>query len=281
MGGRAARMARSGDKTAQRIVQADKVHNQTVEIVRAELIRRRIHFSEGSIASLNSTLRKKISAADLTITIGGDGTALGASHFIREGAMLSVNSAPGDSVGHFCSLDAQNFPARLDDILKGRWKPSELARIEVALDFKVLPELALNDLLIAHESPGSTTRYLISVRNHEEEHRSSGIWISTAAGSTAAIRSAGGTVMSLKSRRLQFLVRELYRAPGNSYRLAKGMASPDSEIIIASKMTEGRIFIDGSKTCYEFPFGVRANIRAADHNLRIFLSKQQLKQRST
>ena len=87
--------------------------------------------------------------------------------------------------------------------------------------------------------------------------------------------------MSLKSRRLQFLVRELYRAPGNSYRLAKGMASPDSEIIIASKMTEGRIFIDGSKTCYEFPFGVRANIRAADHNLRIFLSKQQLEQRST
>lgn len=274
-GGRAARLARAGDSTASRIVGAHRQHIETVEAVRGALKARRIDYLEASIGTLTPALKRGLARADLVITVGGDGTALGASHYIRDGRMVSVNSAPGDSVGHYCSLSAGDFAGGLDDILSGRWKPFELARIEVRLDGRPLPELALNDLLIAHQSPASTTRYLLRLGAIEEEHRSSGIWISTASGSTAAIHSAGGSVMPLGSRKLQYLVRELYCVSGTRYRLAKGMTPAGGGLTIASKMPEGRLYIDGSKTCYNFHFGVRADISISDHPLRMYLSKGQ------
>src|SRR5262249_6739284 len=113
------------------------------------------------------------------------------AHYVGDGMVIGVNSAPGDSVGHFCSANRENFAERLDAILDLKWRPVELARLQVTLDGKPLQELALNDVLVAHYSPAATTRYLIEVGDHFEEHRSSGVWISTAAGSTAGIGSAG------------------------------------------------------------------------------------------
>ncbi len=271
-GGRAASFARSGDATAKRILHADAEHQRTIEAVRQALSKRKIAFGEASLVSLHARVKGQLAISDLVISIGGDGTALGASHYIRGGAMIGVNSAPGDSVGHFCSVNRKNFAEWLDAILSGKWKPRELARLQIALDEKPLPELALNDVLIAHDCPASTTRYLIKVGRREEEHRSSGIWISTAAGSTAGIGSAGGKKMPLGSKRIQYLVRELYREPKRSYALTRGFIETGDDITIASKMAAGEMYIDGAKTRYEFPFGTRARISAAEFGLKIFLN---------
>ncbi len=185
--------------------------------------------------------------------------------------MLGVNSAPGDSVGHFCSVNRTNFAERLDAILELKWRPVELARLQVTLDGKILPELALNDVLIAHYCPAATTRYLIEIGERVEEHRSSGVWISTAAGSTAGIGSAGGRRMPLRSRHIQFLVRELYYEPEREYELTRGLVPPDSGVTIASKMPDGRLYIDGARTQYLFPFGARAHIEIAEKSLKLFL----------
>jgi NAD+ kinase len=271
-GGRAASLAKAGDATAKRLLAANAEHNRTVEEVRRALRRHKITFAESSLAGMDAQLKGQLAISDLVISIGGDGTALGASHYIRGGLMLGVNSAPGDSVGHFCSVNRKNFEARLDAILCGKWKPKELARLQITLDEKPLPELALNDVLIAHDCPASTTRYLIKVGRREEEHRSSGIWISTAAGSTAGIGSAGGKKMPLGSKRIQYLVRELYREPKRSYALTRGFIEAGDEITIASKMAAGEMYVDGAKTRYEFPFGTRTKVTAAEHGLKIFLN---------
>ncbi|MCG3162652.1 MAG: NAD kinase [Acidobacteria bacterium] len=270
-GGRAASFARKGDETAKRLLHADGEQKRTVDAVRRALKARKIAFDEGSLIKLNAALKRRLAAADLVISVGGDGTLLGASHYVRDGVMLGVNSAPGDSVGHFCSVNRQNFAERLDAILDLKWRPVELARLQVTLDGKRLPELALNDVLIAHYCPAATTRYLIEAGGHVEEHRSSGVWISTAAGSTAAIGSAGGRRMPLRSRDIQFLVRELYREPDHEYELARGLLPHDSGVTIASKMPDGRLFIDGARTQYLFPFGARAHIEVAEKNLKLFL----------
>jgi len=271
-GGRAAELARSGDATAKRILHADVEQQRTIETVRQSLAKRKIVFAETSLVNADARVKGQLAISDLVITIGGDGTALGASHYVRGGMMLGVNSAPGDSVGHFCSANRKNFAARLGAILSGKWKPKELARLQVALDEKPLPELTLNDVLIAHECPASTTRYLLKVGRREEEHRSSGIWISTAAGSTAGIGSAGGRKMPLGSKRIQYLVRELYCEPKRSYALTRGFVEADENIVVASKMTAGEMYIDGAKTRYDFPFGTRAKVTVAEHSLKIFLN---------
>ncbi len=271
-GGRVARLARSGDATACRLLSASDEHHCTIAEVRDALARQQLAFTEFPLQQITAAARRAIAAADLVITIGGDGTVLGSSHYVRQGMLLGVNSAPGDSVGYFCHATRLTFARRLADILAARWRPVELARLAVTLAGKTLPQLALNDVLIAHDCPAATTRYLLSVGSHEEEQRSSGLWVSTAAGSTAGIHSAGGAVLPKRSRRLQYLVRELYREPGRCYRLTHGFIAPGHEIGIASKMPQAHLYLDGARTAYPFPFGARAVVRLADHGLRIFLT---------
>jgi NAD+ kinase len=276
-GGRAAQLAQQGDATARRLIRADAEHQRTLEAVRQALTRRRISFAEAFLSKLNARFKRQLATADLVITIGGDGTVLGASHYVRRGLLLGVNSAPGDSVGHFCSVTRADFAARLDAILSSSWKPVTLARLAVLLDGQPLPELALNDVLIAHASPAATTRYLIQLGQREEEQRSSGIWIATAAGSTAGIHSAGGRVMPLRSARLQYLVRELYRETHGGrvrdYQLVRGFVEPHESLSIASKMPDGWLYLDGARTAYRFPFGTRARLQAAETRLKIFLNR--------
>lgn len=270
-GGRAASFAHKGDETAKRLLHSDGEHKRAVQAVRRALKSRKIAFAESPIVPLNAALKRQLAASDFVVSVGGDGTLLRASQYVRDGMMIGVNSAPGDSVGHFCTANRENFADRLDAILTLKWRPVELARLQVTLDGKILPELALNDVLIAHYCPAATTRYLIEVGDQVEEHRSSGVWISTAAGSTAGIGSAGGRRMPLRSRHIQFLTRELYREPDREYQLTRGLAPPDSGFTIASKMPDGRLYIDGARAQYQFPFGARAHIEIAQENLKLFL----------
>ena len=274
-GGRAAQMARQGDATARRILSSDAEQQRTLAVVRKTLATHRINFVEFSAHDFSAQEKRQINAADLVITIGGDGTALGTSHYITAGTMLGVNSAPGDSVGHFCHTHRRNFAERFAHILSDRWKPTLLARLAVTLDDKPLPELALNDVLIAHDCPAATTRYIITNGGQSEEQRSSGIWIATAAGSTAGIKSAGGKVMPLGSQRLQYLVRELYREPQRSYTLTHGFLHPTDELVVASKMQTAHLYLDGARTAYAFPFGSRAKLKRADCQLKLFIAERR------
>src|SRR4030095_13321415 len=108
-GGRAATFARKGDETAKRLLHADAEQKRAVDAVRRALKSRKIDFAETSLSKLNSTLRRQLAVADLVISVGGDGTLLSASHYVRDGMMIGVNSAPGDSVGHFCSANRGTF----------------------------------------------------------------------------------------------------------------------------------------------------------------------------
>jgi NAD+ kinase len=269
-GGAAARMARRGDPTARRLYGAHREHERTLDAVRGALRERGLAASEIPGDPLDASARRLLGRADLVVTIGGDGTLLAASHHVTTGAVLGVNSAPGDSIGHFCCTRRALFLATLDAILAGRLRPVALARLALRIDGRRLREPALNDVLVAHPIPAATTRYALTVGGRTEEHRSSGLWISTAAGSTAGIRSAGGQVMPRGSRRLQYLVRELLREPGRRYRLEHGFVTPPAGLTVSSKMQEGRLWVDGARTVYPFPFGARLSVTTSAPPLRIF-----------
>ena len=69
----------------------------------------------------------------------------------------------------------------------------------------------LNDILVCHHNPGAMSRYFLTVEGTREEQRSSGVWIATAAGSSGGLHSAGGKVLTQKSKEFQYRPRELYR----------------------------------------------------------------------
>ena len=209
-------------------------------------------------------------AWDLIVTLGGDGTLLWASHLADSSTpMLAINSAPDTSVGYFCAGDGHNVHEVLAAALEGGLKSSRLARMRVDVGDKVLSTRVLNDALYCHESPAATSRYILEYAGDQERQMSSGVWVGPAAGSTAAIRSAGGKVLATGSQKIQFVVREPYRGVDNKYRLVKGMVPPGDDLRIASRMTKGRIFLDGTQKVYSIGIGDRIRMTLSDEPLTL------------
>ena len=268
-GGNAALLAASGRRVARTVAPAAAEHERTLAAVLAALARHGVEPLVTGVAP-DAAARRALGRARLVISVGGDGTLLAASHHVTTAALLGVNSAPRDSVGHFALARRETIARVLDAIAAGRLRPFAVTRIRTLLDGADLGTLALNDVLVSHGHPAATSRYLLRRGRLAEEHRSSGLWIATAAGSTGGIRSSGGAVMPLRSRRLQFRARELYRRPGVVHRLASGFIPPGEGLVVESQMEAGWLFVDGSRIGHSFPFGARAELRAAPEPLRLY-----------
>lgn len=209
---------------------------------------------------------------DFVISVGGDGTFLEAARQITTQPILGVNSDPERSVGAFCSVTRDNFEVALDQVLSGAYQTVPLNRMFLSRDDKPLRFLALNDVLIAHASPSAMSKYQLTVGDATEDHRGSGLWICTAAGSTGGIRSAGGKVMARRSKRLQYKSRELYSAGANQYQLCGAIMPVACPFIIESRMREGCAYIDGAHMRIALPFASRLEIRNADYTLRMMVN---------
>lgn len=271
--------------------------------------RRKVH--EDAINFCQDVLRKKavdwqaicrntlsqdsqpIHNVDLVVTIGGDGTLLQASHFMDDSVpVLGVNSDPTQvqeveefseefdatrSTGHLCAATIGNFEQVLDDILDDRRTPSNLSRMSICLNSQLLPTYALNDALLAHPCPATVSRCSFKIKR--EGHpcsplvhcRSSGLRVSTAAGSTAAMLSAGGFAMPILSQDLQYMVREPI-SPGAAYSsLMHGLLKPDQSMVASWFSKDGVIYIDGSDVSYSIKYGDTIEMSSKAPVLKVFL----------
>lgn len=245
-------------ETKASLLRSHRENLATIEAVKRALEKLRLKFRVTSRADLHPA--RPGSEPDLFVSVGGDGTFLETSHQVRKGLILGVNSSPEHSVGFFCAATRQSFERVLARALTGRLETILLHRLEVTLRGRVLPHLALNDILVTPQNPGATARYTLRVGRVKEAHRSSGIWISTAAGSTAGIRAAGGAILPLGSDRLHWAVRELYVPPGKRRpRLDAGVLARGREIRVVSTMLDGAVFVDGPR--HRYPLGLGDEVR--------------------
>lgn len=207
---------------------------------------------------------------DLIVTLGGDGTLLWASH--RVGAdvpVVAINTAPEHSVGFFCAGDTRVLHAVLEQALRGKLPALSLARMHVEVGGKLVSNRVLNDVLFCHECPASTVRYALRLGRAREEHKSSGLWVGPAAGSTAAQRSAGGQVLPIRSRELQFVVREPYDLRRHPLRLARGVVRPGATLHIESHIRAGRLFVDGPHEQRVVEMASQIALRVSDEPLTL------------
>ena len=212
---------------------------------------------------------KPIEGYDLVITTGGDGTILETSKYVKDTPILGVNSDPVGSVGFFTGANKDSFEKVIDAVLDSSINYLDINRIQIYLNDQKVKDLVLNDILITHSIPAATSRYIIRLNGKEESHRSSGLWISTSAGSTAAIRSAGGTPMPIESQQFQYLVREFYDRGSNKYSLLKGILDFNESFQIISQMRLGRLYIDGPYFDHPFTIGDILTLQKSEYPLRL------------
>lgn len=267
---RVERLLRRGDPTVATMRAAHEAHEATVREIDAALAKLGV-----TVVSRGGPRSKIVSRVDLVLTVGGDGTLLSASHQIGAGVpLLGINSAPQSSVGFFCIHTKRPLVEMVERALRGGLPGIELSRMRVDLNGKKVHGRVLNEALFCHASPAATSRYILRVprsgaRPGSEDQRSSGIWVGPAAGSTAAQKSAGGRVLPLTSRRLQYVVREPYTPAGGHFRYAKGLVADDGTLELRSKMREAKVFLDGHQNVFDVGIGDVLHMRRCEEPLLV------------
>jgi NAD+ kinase len=267
-------LVEAGDETVRRMLPGHIDHIETIEETRKALA----DLGAEVVWHDHPHTFEVEGRCDLVVTVGGDGTLLGASHGIGPGiALLGVNSAPAHSIGFFCAARKGQVREALASALDGTLERVELTRMRVELNGSRLHDRVLNEALFCHESPAATSRYILRLQAPsrgdeqavvvEDEHKSSGLWIGPAAGSTAAQQSAGGRVLPLDSPDLQFVAREPYRPHGQPPGMTLGIVADGQSLTVKSRMRQGRVFLDGDRLVHDVTIGDVLTMRRSNESL--------------
>lgn len=243
---------------------AHEEHVHSLEVLRNTLRTHGLEFQEVHAGDAKPTTQ-----FDCVIAMGGDGTLITSSHYISDATPLIGIRSSSASVGFLCAGDHEHIPAIIEAFRSKQLRYTERQRLTAHIHRRDGSKesssiAALNDFLFAAESPAATTKYKICFLDRIEAHKSSGIWISTATGSTAAIGAAGGTFMGPADKHFQFLVRELYQKSEEGLFLNHGFSDPKSDSFwIESQSPSSILALDGEKLVMKVGFGERISFTQA------------------
>jgi hypothetical protein len=219
------------------------------------------------------------------VVVGRDGLVANVAKYVSDLPIVAVNPDPE-------RIDGVLLPFRVDQARQAVQRASEnRARIrEVTLAEVNLNDgqrlLAFNDFFVGCQSHVSA-RYVLQAGDRSEPQSSSGIIVSTGAGSTGWLSSifnmaegfahwTGGGVrrqikLAWEDRRLVWVVREPFRSKQSEADLVAGWLDQESELVIESLMPLGGvIFSDGVESDFlEFTSGTVARIRVARQRAKL------------
>jgi NAD+ kinase len=256
-------LVKARDPSALRLLRAHNAHIGSLEAAKKTLTKLGV---DAKFRHRSDHTHTK--GVDLVVTLGGDGTLLWASHRVAWGTpIVAINTAPKDSVGYFCAGTRRDMEGLLAAALSGELPQTKLTRMQVSVNDEVLSQRVLNDALYSHECPASTSRYTLRLGRTHEPHKSSGVWVGPAAGSSAAQRSAGGKLLPIDAEDLQFVVREPYEADGTRYQLKKGLVARGQTLKLQSHIRAGRLYLDGPHGAFPVDMAARIEFQKSPDSL--------------
>jgi NAD kinase len=197
---------------------------------------------------------------DVIVTLGQDGLVANTAKYVGGQPILAVNPDPERFDGVLLPFEPPGLGPNLERTLEGksRMRPVTLAEARLKDGQRLL---AFNDLFIGVQSHTSA-RYRIEYGGSTENHSSSGIIVSTGAGSTGWLSSifnqtsgilsflGGRPVKPLRiewgEQKLVFVVREPFLSRHSQAGIVAGVLLPDRPLTLESQMpTGGVIFSDG------------------------------------
>jgi len=213
----------------------------------------------------NSLIRSDLEGVDFVISIGGDGTALSASHYLENKPLLAVNSDPGKSEGALTTINIDELERKLVQIRKGDVKTEKLERISVSVNGKIVEPIALNEVFISNSKAYLVSRYNLRVGDKVEEQKSSGLIFSTGTGSTAWFKSSGGEPFGIDEKFIKMIVREPLLGRLGKFNVLNHTIE-EGESVIVEILTPSVLAIDSIREI-ELKKGDEVKIRISDKPL--------------
>ncbi|MGI9203489.1 MAG: hypothetical protein ACR2Q3_05745 [Woeseiaceae bacterium] len=220
---------------------------------------------------------------DLVITIGQDGLVSNTAKYLNGQPIFAINPDPELYDGVLLPFGAGEFRPFLNAALNGEVDSSTVTLAQASSsDGQQL--LAFNDFFVGARSHVSA-RYKIEIADQSEMHSSSGIIISTGAGSTGWLQSvyagAAGVINALggevtpppndgrlpwDSEQLIYSVREPFPSQVTQCSMVHGHLSVEAPLRLTSHMpANGVIFSDGVEADFlEFNSGATLTIAPAE-----------------
>jgi len=226
--------------------------------------------------------------SDAIVPVGQDGLVANTAKYVGEQPIIAVNPDPERFDGILLRYSPGETRAALLSLLEGRSRERKVTLAEAQLeDGQRL--LGFNDLFIGARTHVSA-RYRIGFGGRTEPHSSSGVLVSTGAGSTGWLSSVfamAGAVSSFsggkpgrplhlewEDPRLVFVVREPYVSRHSKAGIAAGLIEAGGELILESQMPSGGvIFSDGVEAdALDFNSGARVHIHAASRKTHLIVN---------
>lgn len=226
------------------------------------------------------------SKKNIIIVIGQDGLVANTAKYSDNLPIIAVNPDIERYDGILLPFNTMNFIEGVENVLTNKFNSKIMSFAEAKLnDGQRL--LAFNDLFIGASSHVSA-RYKISFKNKTEQHSSSGIIISTSAGSTGWLSSIfnmayGVTNIfeknltlkqpNLKEKDLLFAVREPFKSIRTQTEMTAGIIRNNTLTIESFMPNNGIIFSDGiEKDFLNFNSGSIATIGIAKETAIIVMN---------
>src|SRR5215471_3554300 len=227
-------------------------------------------------------------ATDLVVTLGQDGLVANTAKYVGAQPIVGVNPEPSRFDGVLLPFLPDQARSAVAQVIDGKAHIHEVTLAEATLqDGQRL--LAFNDLFIGARSDVSAL-YRITCGKESEVQSSSGVLISTGAGSTGWMSSVfnmasgvarlcgGSTVKAIRipweDHRLMFVVREPFLSRHSQAGIVAGMLQPGKQLVVESLMPSGGvIFSDGMEADFiQFNSGAIATVQAAAQTARLVVS---------
>lgn len=224
------------------------------------------------------------SESHLIVVIGQDGLVANTAKYSKGIPIVAVNPDKQRYDGVLLPFDTSDFIMGVESVVSNNYESKTMRFAEALLnDGQRL--LAFNDLFIG-ASTHISARYKISYNNKVEEHSSSGLIVSTSAGSTGWLSSIfnmayGVTGMferklkpkrpNIKDNELLFAVREPFQSIRTQIGITAGIIKNQNTLTIESLMpVNGVIFSDGIESDFlKFTSGSIVTIGIAKETARI------------
>ena len=216
----------------------------------------------------------------MVITLGQDGLVANTAKYAGAQPIVAVNPEPTRFDGILLPFLPDQARLAVGHVLEAKANFREVTLAAVTLeDGQKL--LAFNDLFLGARSHVSA-QYRIAYGKKKETQSSSGVLVSTGAGSTGWVSSVfnmtagvsrfcgGGPVegirMPWEDRRLLYIVREPFISRHSQAGIVAGMLDAGEELVLESLMPSGgAIFSDGMEADFlAFNSGAIAHVKAAE-----------------